>query len=114
MSTNTSPAPGSGTPGGELQQISPGALPTADGAQTENTVPEVALEPPALCTHTCGNEQLRKNWDRVETILRQRYPELTDNDLLYVRGQEAAFFQHIQEKTGHTRLEIEEVLDFHN
>jgi hypothetical protein len=37
MSTSNSPAPGPSTPGGELEQISPGATPTADGGQVENS-----------------------------------------------------------------------------
>jgi hypothetical protein len=37
MSAPNSSAPGPSTPGGELQQISPGAWPTADGGQVENS-----------------------------------------------------------------------------
>jgi hypothetical protein len=36
MSASNSSAPGPSTPGGELQQISPGAWPTANGGQTDN------------------------------------------------------------------------------
>jgi hypothetical protein len=36
MPTSQSSAPGPATPGGELQQISPGAWPTANGGQVEN------------------------------------------------------------------------------
>jgi hypothetical protein len=47
MSTSNSSAPGSSTPGGELEQISPGAWPTENGGQAENSVPSLS-SPSAL------------------------------------------------------------------
>jgi hypothetical protein len=47
MSTSNSSAPGSSTPGGELEQISPGAWPTENGGQAENSVPSL-LSPSVL------------------------------------------------------------------
>jgi hypothetical protein len=43
MNAPNSSAPGPSTPGGELEQISPGASPTADGGQVDNSATSAAI-----------------------------------------------------------------------
>ncbi len=107
--TNSSPGPS--TPGGELQQISPDAWPTATGGQSEHSLPAVAISPPPPAPINCMAEQLRDNWERVKGGLRKKYGELTDADLSYVEGQESALIHRLQQKTGRTRAEIEAALN---
>ena len=51
------------------------------------------------------------NWNIVKGKLKQRYGQLTDDDLRYVEGQEEELLGRIQKRTGRTRDEIEEALD---
>ena len=113
MNSTASSSPGSSTPGGELQQISPGAWPTADGSQTESSAPAVFVQAPESNPINSAAEQLRDNWERIKGNLQRKYGELTDNDLRYVKGQEPALIEHIQQKTGCSRTEIEEALNLH-
>ena len=102
-------SPGPSTPGGELQQISPDAWPTATGGQNEHSLPAVAIPPPAPINSMA--EQLRDNWERIKGNLRKKYGELTDDDLGYVEGQESALIHRLQQKTGRSRAEIESSLN---
>jgi len=113
MSAPSSSAPGSSTPGGELQQISPGAWPTANGGQTENRPPAAAISQAGPESINSVAEQLRDNWERTKDDLRKKYCELTDNDLLYVEGQESALIDRIRQKTGRSRAEINKALGMH-
>jgi len=113
MSAPNSSAPGSSTPGGELQQISPEAWPTANGGQTENSPPAAIIPPAGPESINSVAEQLRDNWERIKGSLRKQYGELTDNDLVYVRGQESALIDRIRQKTGRSRVEINEALGMH-
>jgi uncharacterized protein YjbJ (UPF0337 family) len=110
MSAPTSSAPGPSTPGGELEQISPGAWPTADGGQTENSTEpasNITSEPESI---NVVAEQLRDNWERAKGNLRRKYGELTDQDLLYAEGQESAVIDRIRQKTGCSLADIRAAL----
>ncbi len=111
MSASNSSA-GSSTPGGELQQISPDAWPTENGGQAEHSEP--AKRPVESAPINSAAEQLRDNWERIKGDLRKKYDELTDEDLRYVAGQEPALIDHIRQKTGRSRAEIEAALNLHN
>lgn len=50
---------------------------------------------------------LKGNWNVVKGKLKQKYGELTDDDLTYVEGKEDEFFGRIQKKIGKSREEIE-------
>jgi uncharacterized protein YjbJ (UPF0337 family) len=113
MSAPSSSAPGSSTPGGELQQISPGACPTANGGQTENSLPAATIPQVGPASINSVAEQLRDNWERIKGNLRKQYGELTDDDLLYVEGEESAMIDRIRQKTGRSRAEINEALGTH-
>lgn len=49
-------------------------------------------------------------WAAIRAKLKEKYPELTDNDLAYVLGQEEEIFDRVQSRTGLTRKQIEESL----
>jgi uncharacterized protein YjbJ (UPF0337 family) len=110
MSASNPSAPGPSTPGGELEQISPGAWPTATGGQTENAVESAAT--PSSGPESINNvaELLRDNWERVKGNLRKKYDELTDDDLLYAEGQESAVIDRIRQKTGCSIADIRDAL----
>lgn len=52
-------------------------------------------------------QQLKGNWNQIKGKLKEKYAQLTDQDLTYAEGQEEQLLGRIQEKTGKTREEIE-------
>ena len=55
--------------------------------------------------------QLKGNWNIAKGKLKQKYAQLTDDDLVYVEGKEAELIGRIQKVTGKTKEEIECVVD---
>ncbi|WP_247235434.1 CsbD family protein [Telluribacter sp. SYSU D00476] len=54
------------------------------------------------------NEQTAKgNWNEMKGKLKQKYAELTDDDLTYAEGKEDEMWGKIQKKVGKTREEID-------
>lgn len=51
---------------------------------------------------------LKGQWSAIRTKLKDKYPDLTENDLAYVLGQEEEIFARVQARTGLTRKEIED------
>ncbi|HWZ94163.1 MAG TPA: general stress protein CsbD [Opitutaceae bacterium] len=50
---------------------------------------------------------LKDNWSVFKEKLKQKYANLTDNDLAFVLGKENEMIDQIQRKTGESRDEIE-------
>ena len=50
---------------------------------------------------------MKGDWNIVKGKLKQKYAQLTDNDLTYVKGQEEELLGRIQKRTGKRREEIE-------
>jgi uncharacterized protein YjbJ (UPF0337 family) len=84
-----------------------------DGGQTENPPPSASVSASGPESIPSVAEQLRDNWERSKGNLRRKYDELTDDDLRYVAGQESALIDHIRQKTGRSRVEIETALNLH-
>ncbi len=56
-------------------------------------------------------DQLKGNWNQIKGKLKQKYAELSDNDLTYVEGKEDELLGRIQEKTGKTKEEVKDFID---
>jgi uncharacterized protein YjbJ (UPF0337 family) len=54
-----------------------------------------------------NTQTLKGNWHIAKGKLKQKYANLTDNDLRYVEGKEEELIGRIQKVTGATRAEIE-------
>ena len=57
-----------------------------------------------------NTQTLKGNWHIVKGRLKQKFANLTDNDLRYVKGKEEELIGRIQKLTGATRDEIERLL----
>jgi uncharacterized protein YjbJ (UPF0337 family) len=55
--------------------------------------------------------QIKGNWHVVKGKLKQRFANLTDNDLRYEEGKEEELFGRLQKATGQTREELERIFD---
>lgn len=53
--------------------------------------------------------KIRGNWNEVKGKIKQKYANLTDDDLKYEEGQEDELVGRIQKKTGETK---EAIIDF--
>lgn len=51
--------------------------------------------------------EIKGNWNEKKGKLKQKYADLTDDDLAYTEGQEEELVGKIQKKTGKTRDEVE-------
>jgi len=50
--------------------------------------------------------QFKGEWHELKGKLRQKFAELTDNDLDYTEGQEEELLGHLQKKLGKSQQEI--------
>lgn len=56
------------------------------------------------------SETLKDTWGVIKATLKQKYSNLTDNDLAYIYGREEEILGHIQEKTGASRDDLIQIL----
>jgi uncharacterized protein YjbJ (UPF0337 family) len=54
--------------------------------------------------------ELKGKWNELKGNLKQKYAELTDDDLLYVEGKEDELYGRIQQKVGVTKEEIKKMI----
>jgi uncharacterized protein YjbJ (UPF0337 family) len=50
--------------------------------------------------------QIKGTWNEVKGTLKQKYADLTDDDLLYEEGQEDKLIGKLQQKLGKSREEV--------
>jgi len=53
-----------------------------------------------------NNIEIKGNWNIIKGKLKQKYSELTDDDLAYVEGKENELWGRLQKKVGKTKDEI--------
>ena len=56
-------------------------------------------------------EKLQGNWNEAKGKLKQKYGQLTDDDLTYIEGKEEELIGQIQKKTGEARASIIKYLE---
>ncbi|MEM9886703.1 MAG: CsbD family protein [Bacteroidota bacterium] len=56
-------------------------------------------------------DKVKGNWNQVKGNLKQKYGQLTDDDLTYEEGKEDELLGRIQEKTGETKENIKNWVD---
>ncbi|SMO58246.1 Uncharacterized conserved protein YjbJ, UPF0337 family [Saccharicrinis carchari] len=50
--------------------------------------------------------QIKGNWNEMKGKIKQKYGDLTDDDLTYVEGKEDELLGRLQKKTGKARQEL--------
>jgi uncharacterized protein YjbJ (UPF0337 family) len=56
-------------------------------------------------------EKLEGNWNEMKGKLQQQYAVLTDNDLMYEKGQDNELVGRIQQKIGKTKEEVIKIIE---
>lgn len=60
---------------------------------------------------TTLQDKMKGNWNQIKGNLKQRWAELTDDDLLYEEGKEDEVIGRIQKRTGEAKEEINNFID---
>ena len=58
-----------------------------------------------------NSKEIKGNWEQFKGKLKQKYADLTDDDLLYEEGKEQEMWGKLQEKLGKTEKEIKSLFD---
>lgn len=53
-----------------------------------------------------NSTEIKGNWNELKGKLKEKYAELTDDDLLYEEGKDDEFWGKLQQKLGKTKKEI--------
>lgn len=56
-------------------------------------------------------DKIKGNWNQLKGQFKQKYADLSDDDLTYVEGKEDELLGRIQEKTGESKEKIKEFID---
>jgi len=54
---------------------------------------------------------LKGKWNEMKGKLKQKYGQLTDDDLMYIEGKENELWGRVQQKVGRTKEEIMRDID---
>lgn len=58
-----------------------------------------------------NSKEIKGNWNELKGKLKQKFAELTDDDLLYEEGKEDEMWGKLQKKLGKTEKEIKSLFD---
>ena len=58
-----------------------------------------------------NSNEIKGNWEQLKGKLKQKYADLTDDDLLYEEGKEQEMWGRLQKKLGKTEKEIKSLMD---
>lgn len=58
-----------------------------------------------------NSNEIEGSWESLKGKLKQRFGELTDDDLMYEEGQDQEMWGKLQQKLGKTEKEIRSLLD---
>jgi uncharacterized protein YjbJ (UPF0337 family) len=64
-------------------------------------------------THTTDSLSLKAkgNWNEIKGKIKQKYADLTDNDLLREEGKDDELLGRLQKKTGQTKEQLKTWID---
>lgn len=60
---------------------------------------------------TALEDKIRGNWKELKGKIKQKYGQLTDDDLAYTEGAEDQLIGKLQTKLGKTKQEVKEFID---
>lgn len=56
-------------------------------------------------------QQMKGSWNEVKGKLKQKYGQLTDDDLTYQEGKDDELYGRLQQRLGKTKEEIKREID---
>ncbi|RYZ27384.1 MAG: CsbD family protein [Sphingobacteriales bacterium] len=58
-----------------------------------------------------NGQTIKGNWNELKGKLKQKYADLTDDDLMYAEGKEDELYGKLQQKLGKTKEELDKEFD---
>jgi uncharacterized protein YjbJ (UPF0337 family) len=58
-----------------------------------------------------NSKEIKGNWEQLKGKMKQKFAELTDDDLLYEEGKEQEMWGNLKEKLGKTEKEIKSLFE---
>ena len=58
-----------------------------------------------------NKQELKGTWNEMKGKLKQKYANLTDDDLKYAEGKEDELYGRLQQKLGKTKEDIKKEID---
>ena len=58
-----------------------------------------------------NSEEIKGNWNEMKGKLKQKFADLTDDDLLFEEGKEDEMWGKLQQKLGKTKKEIQSLFE---
>lgn len=58
-----------------------------------------------------NTQSLKGKWNEVKGKLKQKYADLTDDDLMYTEGKEDELYGKLQQKLGKTKEEVQREME---
>ena len=58
-----------------------------------------------------NSKEIKGNWEQLKGKMKQKFAELTEDDLLFEEGKEQEMWGKLQEKLGKTEKEIKSLFD---
>ena len=55
--------------------------------------------------------EIKANWNELKGKLKQKYADITDDDLLYAEGERDKMLGKLQLKLGKTKEELQSIID---
>ena len=77
-------------------------------SRTERMKDKVAAESGA---DSPKGQQIKGDWNQTKGKLKQKFGQLTDDDLMYQKGKEDELYGRLQKKLGKTREEIDKLIN---
>jgi uncharacterized protein YjbJ (UPF0337 family) len=71
----------------------------------------IAPPTPTLADLLMNKLQFKGEWHEFKGKLRQKFAELTDDDVDYAEGQEEELLGHLQKKLGKTQEELAQLVN---
>lgn len=78
--------------------------------QAKEEIREVNEKATEVATDSPGKLQFKGDWNQTKGKLKQKFADLTDDDLLYEEGKEDELYGRLQKRLGKTREEIDQLL----
>ncbi len=75
-----------------------------EAREVRDKVTEAATDSPAKL-------KFKGSWNEAKGKLKQKFAELTDDDMLYVEGKEEELYGRLQKRLGKSREEVEKILN---
>ncbi len=81
------------------------------GTKTREEIRENHEKAREAATDSPGTLKIKGNWNELKGKLKQKYGQLTDDDVVYEKGKEDELYGRLQKRLGKSREEVDRILN---